>query len=126
VTYTPPKPRFGRVSSIFCSMDCPRCSASLVACRADPCGRKWIDPPTTAMHIERRLQAWIHHKPYREHYKFIPLNQISPVLQHAVVAAEDARFYQHHGFDWQELEIAAKGDMEGERTRGASPSRSNW
>ena len=81
---------------------------------------KWIDPPTTAMHIERRLQAWIHHKPYREHYKFIPLNQISPVLQHAVVAAEDARFYQHHGFDWQELEIAAKGDMEGERTRGAS------
>jgi monofunctional biosynthetic peptidoglycan transglycosylase len=81
---------------------------------------KWIDPPTTALHIERRLQAWIHHKPYRERYKFIPLNQISPELQHAVVAAEDARFYQHHGFDWQELQIAAKEDMEGERTRGAS------
>jgi monofunctional biosynthetic peptidoglycan transglycosylase len=81
---------------------------------------KWIDPPTTALHIERRLQAWIHHKPYREHYNFIPLKQISPDFQHAVVAAEDARFYQHHGFDWQELEIAAKEDMEGERTRGAS------
>jgi monofunctional biosynthetic peptidoglycan transglycosylase len=81
---------------------------------------KWIDPPTTALHIERRLQAWIHHKPYRERYNFIPLSQISPDFQHAVVAAEDARFYQHHGFDWQELEIAAKGDMEGERTRGAS------
>ena len=72
------------------------------------------------MHIERRLQAWIHHKPYRERYNFIPLSQISPNFQHAVVAAEDARFYQHHGFDWQELEIAAKGDMEGGRTRGAS------
>ena len=81
---------------------------------------RWIDPPTTALHIERRLQAWIHHKPYRERYKFIPLNQISPELQHSVVAAEDARFYQHHGFDWQELQIAAKEDMEGERTRGAS------
>jgi monofunctional biosynthetic peptidoglycan transglycosylase len=81
---------------------------------------KWIDPPTTALHIERRLQAWIHHKPYRERYNFISLNQISPNFQHAVVAAEDARFYQHHGFDWQELEIAAKEDMEGERTRGAS------
>ena len=81
---------------------------------------RWIDPPTTALHIERRLQAWIHHKPYREHYNFIPLKQISPDFQHAVVAAEDARFYQHHGFDWQELEIAAKEDMEGERTRGAS------
>jgi monofunctional biosynthetic peptidoglycan transglycosylase len=81
---------------------------------------RWIDPPTTALHIERRLQAWIHHKPYREHYNFIPLKQISPDFQHAVVAAEDARFYRHHGFDWQELEIAAKEDMEGERTRGAS------
>jgi monofunctional biosynthetic peptidoglycan transglycosylase len=81
---------------------------------------RWIDPPATAMHIERRVQAWIHHKPYLKRYKFIPLNQISPELQHAVVAAEDARFYQHHGFDWHELEIAAKGDMEGERTRGAS------
>jgi len=98
----------------------PRCSTSLVACHADPCGPSGSTPPTTALHIERRLQAWIHHKPYREHYNFIPLKQISPDFQHAVVAAEDARFYQHHGFDWQELEIAAKEDMEGERTRGAS------
>jgi monofunctional biosynthetic peptidoglycan transglycosylase len=81
---------------------------------------RWIDPPSTAVHIQRRMQAWIHHKPYREHYKFIPLSQISPDLQHAVVAAEDARFYQHHGFDWHEVEIAAQDDLEGERTRGAS------
>jgi monofunctional biosynthetic peptidoglycan transglycosylase len=81
---------------------------------------RWIDPPTTALHIERRMQAWIHHKPYRERYNFIPLSQISPEFQHAVIAAEDGRFYQHHGFDWHQLEIAAKDDMEGERTRGAS------
>jgi monofunctional biosynthetic peptidoglycan transglycosylase len=81
---------------------------------------RWIDPPTTAMHMQRRLQAWIHGAPYRKRYKFIPLSQISPNLQHAVVAAEDARFYQHHGFDWQELETAAEDDLEGERTRGAS------
>lgn len=81
---------------------------------------KWIDPPTTAVHIERRWQAWIHNKPNHERYKFIPLSQISPELQHAVIAAEDARFYQHHGFDWHEVEIAAQEDLEGERTRGAS------
>ena len=81
---------------------------------------KWIDPPTTALHVERRLQAWIHHKPYRERYNFIPLSQISPDFQHAVISAEDGRFYQHHGFDWHQLEIAAKDDMEGERSRGAS------
>ncbi len=81
---------------------------------------RWIDPPTTAVHIERRLQSWIGNKPYHERYNFIPLDQISPNLQHAVIAAEDSRFYQHHGFDWHEVEIAAQDDLEGERTRGAS------
>jgi len=81
---------------------------------------RWIDPPTTAVHIQRRLQAWGHDTPYRKRYQFIPLSQISPDLQHAVIAAEDARFYQHHGFDWHEVQIAAQEDLEGERTRGAS------
>jgi monofunctional glycosyltransferase len=81
---------------------------------------RWIDAPTTAVHIQRRLQASIHHTPYRERYKFIPLSQISSDLQHAVIAAEDAHFYQHHGFDWHEMQIAAQDDLEGDRTRGAS------
>ncbi|MGD0417527.1 MAG: monofunctional biosynthetic peptidoglycan transglycosylase [Terriglobales bacterium] len=81
---------------------------------------RWIDPPTTAVHIQRRLQAWSQNRPYRERYKFIPLSQISPDLQHAVIAAEDAHFYQHHGFDWHEIQVAAEEDMEGDRTRGAS------
>jgi monofunctional biosynthetic peptidoglycan transglycosylase len=81
---------------------------------------RWIDPPTTAVHIERRVQAWIHGKPYHKHYSFIPLSQISPNLQHAVIAAEDGRFYQHHGFDWHEIQIAADEDLEGGRSRGAS------
>jgi monofunctional biosynthetic peptidoglycan transglycosylase len=81
---------------------------------------RWIDPPTTAVHVQRRLQAWMHSTPYRERYKFVPLREISVDLQHAVVAAEDSRFYQHHGFDWHEIEIAAEDDMEGERSRGAS------
>jgi monofunctional glycosyltransferase len=81
---------------------------------------RWIDPPTTAVHMERRLEAWIHHRPYHERYEFVPLSQISPDFQHAVIAAEDARFYQHHGFDWGAMEIAAEGDMEGGRIRGGS------
>ena len=72
------------------------------------------------MHAQRRLEAWIHHRPYHERYKFVPLSQISPDLQHAVIAAEDARFYQHHGFDWNQVQIAAEEDWEGRRVRGAS------
>jgi len=70
--------------------------------------------------MQRRFQAWIHGKPYQKRFEFVPLSQISPDLQHAVIAAEDARFYQHNGFDWHEIQIAAQEDMEGERTRGAS------
>ena len=81
---------------------------------------RWINPPTTAVHIERRVQAWIQGKPYDERYEFVPLSRISPDLQHAVIAAEDARFYQHHGFDWHAIEIAAQYDMEGGRIRGGS------
>jgi monofunctional biosynthetic peptidoglycan transglycosylase len=81
---------------------------------------RWIDPPTTAVQMQRRLQAWVHGTAYHKHYEFVPLSRISPDLQHAVVAAEDARFYQHHGFDWHEIQIAAEDDLEGGRSRGAS------
>ena len=81
---------------------------------------RWIDPPTTAVQTQRRLQALIHGSSYQKKYKFIPLSQISPDLQHAVIAAEDGRFYQHHGFDWRQIQIAAEEDLEGDRMRGAS------
>lgn len=83
-------------------------------------GLRWIDPPTTMVHIERRVQAWSNGKPYDARYQFVPLRRISPDLQHAVIAAEDGRFYQHHGFDWKQIQIAAKEDREGVRLRGAS------
>ena len=70
--------------------------------------------------MQRRVQSWIHGTPYHKRYRFIPLRQISPNLQHAVIAAEDARFYQHHGFDWHQIRLAAAEDMEGGRTRGGS------
>ena len=103
------------VIGALCLLACLWLSAALILTAS-----RWIDPPTTAVHIQRRLQAWIHHTQYRERYKFIPLGQISPDLQHAVIAAEDTHFYQHHGFDWHEIQVAAQEDLEGERTRGAS------
>jgi monofunctional glycosyltransferase len=66
------------------------------------------------------LQSWIHSKPYSERYDFVPLSEISPDFQHAVISAEDARFYQHPGFDWDAIERAAEGDVEGARIRGGS------
>ena len=41
-------------------------------------------------------------------------------FQHAVIAAEDGRFYQHHGFDWEQVRIAVEENLEDGRVRGAS------
>ncbi len=51
---------------------------------------------------------------------FVPLARISPDFQHAVIAAEDARFYRHHGFDWTEVEHAVDEELDEGRMRGAS------
>jgi monofunctional biosynthetic peptidoglycan transglycosylase len=51
----------------------------------------------------------------------VPLRQISPELQHAVIASEDARFYQHRGIDWKQVDKVAERSREtGEIARGAS------
>jgi monofunctional biosynthetic peptidoglycan transglycosylase len=71
--------------------------------------------------VQRRIEAWLHHKPYAKHYTFVPLSRISPELQHAVIAAEDGRFYQHHGIDWQEVQKVIDQDIEaGKLGRGGS------
>lgn len=81
---------------------------------------RWINPLTTAVQTQHRLQSWFSSGSYEKRYNFVPLKQISSDLQHAVVAAEDGRFYQHHGFDWDQIQLAARQDMEGGRVRGGS------
>ena len=82
---------------------------------------RWIDPPTTAVQVQRRVEAWWHHKAYRKRQVFVPLERISPDLQHAAISAEDGRFYQHHGIDWQEVQKVVDKDMdEGKLGRGGS------
>jgi monofunctional biosynthetic peptidoglycan transglycosylase len=90
------------------------CVAELVALR-------WINPPTTAVQVQRRVEAWLHHKAYRKRQVFRPLASISADLQHAVISAEDGRFYQHHGIDWEEVHKVVNKDMdEGKLGRGGS------
>lgn len=81
---------------------------------------RWIDPPFTAVQAERRIDAWRAHVPYKKRYSFVPLERVSPQLQHAVIAAEDARFFKHHGFDWKDIGSAVRDDLEDGRVRGAS------
>ncbi|HEX5229322.1 MAG TPA: monofunctional biosynthetic peptidoglycan transglycosylase [Bryobacteraceae bacterium] len=82
---------------------------------------RWIDPWTTMVQMERRVQAMRADRPYKKQYEFVPLRDISLNLQHAVVSAEDGRFRQHHGFDWVEMQKVVEDDMRrGRLGRGGS------
>jgi monofunctional glycosyltransferase len=72
---------------------------------------RWVDPWTTMVQMERRVQTSRGHHPYKRRYEFVPLKRISLNLQHAVVAAEDGRFRQHHGFDWVEMQKVLEDDV---------------
>jgi len=84
-------------------------------------GLRYIDPPTTGVQIQRRVEAWMAGKTYRKRMKFLALRQISPELQHAVISAEDGNFYRHHGIDWGQVEqVAHESSETGKISRGAS------
>jgi monofunctional biosynthetic peptidoglycan transglycosylase len=54
-------------------------------------------------------------------YGFVPYARISPHLKRAVIAAEDAKFFQHDGFDWEGIRKAyEKNVREGEVVAGGS------
>ena len=51
---------------------------------------------------------------------WVPLDRITPVLQRAVIEAEDRRFRSHGGLDWRGLAGSAYAAAEGRSARGAS------
>jgi len=73
----------------------------------------WVthNPETTAF-MEARLESLQekHAQATVTHF-WVAYNRISPQLKRAVVAAEDARFTQHNGFDWDGIETALEKNI---------------
>src|SRR5262245_57856432 len=74
---------------------------------------RFVNPPITPLMLIRGqgiTQQWV------------PLRAVSPLLQRAVVVAEDARFWEHHGVDWVALDEARAYNerQRGTRLRGGS------
>ncbi|MGD9726652.1 MAG: monofunctional biosynthetic peptidoglycan transglycosylase [Nitrospiraceae bacterium] len=79
------------------------------------------NPTETALIEERRAQAREQGKNLKSQWVWVPMSRISPYLQRAVVATEDASFFQHEGFDWEGIKDAAVHNLEaGEFKRGGS------
>jgi len=77
--------------------------------------------PTSAF-MDQRLEALRARNPkaFLKH-RWIPYDRISVHLKRAVVAAEDARFLDHEGFDWEAIvQARAKNEQQGRIIAGAS------
>lgn len=81
---------------------------------------RWLPPPTTAFVLARRVDGWTGAaKSVEIRRTWVSREHIAPEVFLAVVAAEDQRFPDHHGFDLHEIERALDARDRG-RVRGAS------
>ena len=82
---------------------------------------KYAEPASSAF-MERRLEELRARNPRAGlRREWAPYARISPHLKRAVVAAEDAKFLDHEGFDWEMIHQAmAKNQNKGRVVAGAS------
>lgn len=74
----------------------------------------FIDPPSNILMMQRAAEGeTIRHTP-------VSINRMSPYIVRSVIAAEDANFCSHDGFDVEAIQDAMESNARGERTRGAS------
>lgn len=75
---------------------------------------RFVSPPFTAMMLDQP-------GPLREiQYEWRDRPQIAVTVARAVIASEDQRFLAHHGFDFDQLQIAIGEYRAGDELRGAS------
>jgi monofunctional biosynthetic peptidoglycan transglycosylase len=67
---------------------------------------RYHNPRSTAWMRMRLRHARAEGKALVIQHEWIPLSQIPHSMQSAVIAAEDEKFYEHHGFDWEALRKA--------------------
>ncbi len=83
----------------------------------------WIGHnPSTSSFMEDRLEVMQDKNPKAElKHRWMPYNRISDNLKSALIAAEDAKFVDHEGFDWEGIQKAyAKNKKKGKIVAGGS------
>jgi monofunctional biosynthetic peptidoglycan transglycosylase len=75
---------------------------------------KFVPPPVTFLMVQRAAQG------HGLDYHWRPLSKISPNLVRTAIGAEDARFCEHNGFDFDAIEKAFASNARGKRVRGGS------
>lgn len=73
-----------------------------------------LPPPITGVQLQRSVEYFFDGEPVAYAYQPVPASEISNHLRHALIAAEDGRFFEHGGIDWQSVQKA----IEDNRRRG--------
>ncbi len=70
----------------------------------------WVDhDPDSSAFMENQRELLQQRNPDAElRHQWVPYQRISSHLKRAVIAAEDAKFVDHEGFDWEAIEQAAE------------------
>ena len=82
---------------------------------------RFVDPPLTPLMVIRVVEGMTAHRRVGVTKRWVDLDGVSPTLLRAVLAAEDARFFRHHGVDLDALRRARTYNARhrGRRRRGA-------
>ena len=75
---------------------------------------RFVPPPVTFLMVQRVFEG------HGLERRWVPMRRISPNLVRAVIAAEDARFCDHRGFDLEAIEKAMAANAAGKKLRGGS------
>lgn len=81
---------------------------------------KWVPIPWTPLMTTRAIENAIDGNDMVCSHDWVPLEEISPNLQKAVIASEDANFLKHYGFDFNAIQKAMKSNEKGRKLRGGS------
>ncbi|MDX5348819.1 MAG: monofunctional biosynthetic peptidoglycan transglycosylase [Hymenobacteraceae bacterium] len=82
---------------------------------------RWVSPPATLHMIERRAEAGkADKKEPAIRYQFVELEEVSQQVPLALIAAEDQRFFDHFGFDFDAMKKAFEKNRKGKKIAGGS------
>lgn len=81
---------------------------------------KWVPIPFTPLMITRIIEFKMDGGDAIYSHKWVPLEEISPNLQLAVIASEDGNFLEHSGFDFKAMQKAFKSNSKGKKLKGGS------
>ena len=81
---------------------------------------RFVPVPFTPLMITRAFEQKGDGKEMHSSHDWVPLEEISPNLQKAVIASEDDRFLTHHGFNFDAMFKAYKNNSKGKRIKGGS------